>query len=323
MADSRVGAGFWAAPAVLDVSQSPGAEAGGLCWCRQARLPSSQNDNYLPTRVRGEYIFICFVLNNNHLFLIVLKFRKSKIKSQWVGCLVRTHFPVHKPSCSCHIVTWRKGQGAVWRPFSKDSNPIHGGSTLMTSFPKGPTSQHHHTGEWVSTYAFWEHIMPIFLAARIAVLLPTCWAINVSPVPVALPFSSALLTTLKPLTVWITTNYGKFFKRWEYQHHNLKASVLWCSAFFMVQPSHLYMNTRKIMSPEKSVSRSRGNRTGHGTADWFQIGKGVCQGCILSSCLFNLYAEYIMWNAGLDESQAGINITGEISIISNMQMIPL
>ena len=49
-------------------------------------------------------------------------------------------------------------------------------------------------------------------------------------------------------------------------------------------------------------------RTGHGTTDWFQIGKGVCQGCILSPCLFNLYAEYIMWNAGLDETQAGIKI---------------
>ena len=49
-------------------------------------------------------------------------------------------------------------------------------------------------------------------------------------------------------------------------------------------------------------------RTGHGTIDWFQIGKGVCQGCILSPCLFNLYAEYIMRNARLDEAQAGIKI---------------
>ena len=49
-------------------------------------------------------------------------------------------------------------------------------------------------------------------------------------------------------------------------------------------------------------------RTGHGTTDWFQIGKGACQGCILSPCLFNLYAEYIMRNAGLDEAQAGIKI---------------
>ena len=51
-------------------------------------------------------------------------------------------------------------------------------------------------------------------------------------------------------------------------------------------------------------------RTGHGTTDWFQIGKAVRQGCILSSCLFNLYAEYIMRNAGLEEAQAGIKITG-------------
>ena len=50
------------------------------------------------------------------------------------------------------------------------------------------------------------------------------------------------------------------------------------------------------------------DRTGHGTTDWFQIGKGVHQGCILSSCLFNLYPEYIMRNAGLDEAQAGIKI---------------
>ena len=51
-------------------------------------------------------------------------------------------------------------------------------------------------------------------------------------------------------------------------------------------------------------------RTGHGTTDLFQIGKGICQGCILSPCLFNLYAEYIMGNAGLDEAQAGIKIAG-------------
>ena len=51
-------------------------------------------------------------------------------------------------------------------------------------------------------------------------------------------------------------------------------------------------------------------RTGHGTMDWFQTGKGVCQGCLLSPCLFNLYAEYIMRQAGLDEAQAGIKIAG-------------
>ena len=63
-------------------------------------------------------------------------------------------------------------------------------------------------------------------------------------------------------------------------------------------------------------------RTEHGTTDWFQIGKGIHQGCILSPCLFNLYAEYIMINAGLEEAQAGLKIAGEISITSDMQMTP-
>ena len=63
-------------------------------------------------------------------------------------------------------------------------------------------------------------------------------------------------------------------------------------------------------------------RTGHGITDWFQTGKGVHQGCIVSHCLFNLYAEYIMRNAGLEEAQAGIKISGEISITSDMQMTP-
>ena len=64
-------------------------------------------------------------------------------------------------------------------------------------------------------------------------------------------------------------------------------------------------------------------RTGHGTTEWFQIGKGVRQGCILSPCLFNFYAEYIMRNTGMEEAQAGIKMPGEISITSDMQMTPL
>ena len=64
-------------------------------------------------------------------------------------------------------------------------------------------------------------------------------------------------------------------------------------------------------------------RTGHGTTDWFLIWKGVHQGCILSPCLFNLYAECIMQNAGLDEAQAGIKIAEEISITSVIQMTPI
>ena len=70
-------------------------------------------------------------------------------------------------------------------------------------------------------------------------------------------------------------------------------------------------NTRPPdLPPEKSVCRSGSNRTGHGTTDWFHIGKGVLQDCILSPCLFNIYAEYIMRNAGLEEAQAGIKIAG-------------
>ena len=63
-------------------------------------------------------------------------------------------------------------------------------------------------------------------------------------------------------------------------------------------------------------------RTGHGTTDWFQIGKGVCQGCIFSPYSLNLYAKYIMRNPGLDEAQAGIKIAGQILIMSDMQKTP-
>ena len=63
-------------------------------------------------------------------------------------------------------------------------------------------------------------------------------------------------------------------------------------------------------------------RTGHGTTDWFQIGKGVRQGCILSPCLFNFYAEYIMRNAGLEETEAGIKIAGRNINNTDKQMTP-
>ena len=82
-------------------------------------------------------------------------------------------------------------------------------------------------------------------------------------------------------------------------------------------PDHLICLLRNLYAGQEATGR-----TGHGTTDWFQIGKGVCQGYILSPCLFNLYAEYIMRNGGLDEAQARIKIAGEISITSDMQMIP-
>ena len=68
-------------------------------------------------------------------------------------------------------------------------------------------------------------------------------------------------------------------------------------------PDHLTGLLRNLYAGQEATVRS-----GHGTKDWFQIGEGVCQGCILSPCLFNLYAEYIMRNSRLDESQAGIKI---------------
>ena len=82
-------------------------------------------------------------------------------------------------------------------------------------------------------------------------------------------------------------------------------------------PDHLTCLLRNLYSGQEATVR-----TGHGTTDWFQIGKGVHQGCILSPCLFNLYAEYIMRNAGLEEAQAGIKIARRNIITSDMQMIP-
>ena len=71
----------------------------------------------------------------------------------------------------------------------------------------------------------------------------------------------------------------------------------------MGTPDHLTCLLKNLYAVQEATVR-----TGHGKMDWFKIGKGVCQGCVLSPCLFNLYAEYIMWNAGLDEAQAGIKI---------------
>ena len=83
---------------------------------------------------------------------------------------------------------------------------------------------------------------------------------------------SPLLAMPKPLTVWITINWGKFWKRWEY---------------------HLTCPLRNLYAGQEATVRTR-----HRATDWFQIGKGACQGYILSPCLFNFYTEYIMRNSG-------------------------
>ena len=97
--------------------------------------------------------------------------------------------------------------------------------------------------------------------------------------------SSALLTVPKPLTLWITINW-KILRE-------------------MGIPDHLTGCLSNVYAGQEATVR-----TGHGTTDWFQIGKGVRQGCILSPCLFSFYAEYIMRNAGLEDAQAGIKVVG-------------
>ena len=97
---------------------------------------------------------------------------------------------------------------------------------------------------------------------------------------------SALLIMPKPLTVWDHNKLWKILKE-------------------MGIPDHLTCLLRNLYAGQEATVR-----TGHGTTDWFQIGKGVFQGCILSPCLFNFCAEYITRNAGLEETQAGIKIAG-------------
>ena len=93
-------------------------------------------------------------------------------------------------------------------------------------------------------------------------------------------------------------------------------SKLWKPLKVIGMPDHLICLLRNLYAGQKARVIPE-----HGRTDWFQIGKGVLQGCILSPCLFNLYAMYIMWKARLDESQAGIKTAGRISITSEMQMI--
>ena len=104
----------------------------------------------------------------------------------------------------------------------------------------------------------------------------------------------ALLPMPKPLTVWITTNW-KILQ---------EMGIL----------DHLTCLLRNLFAGKEATVR-----TGHGTMDWLQIGKGVCQGCVLSPCLFNFYAEYIMRNAGLDEAQAGIRYADDTTLMAESE----
>ena len=120
-------------------------------------------------------------------------------------------------------------------------------------------------------------------------------------------------------------------KKKEFQKNIYFCFIDYAKAFDCVDPNKLWKILQEIGIPDHLTCLLRtlyaGQeatvRTGHGTTDWFQIGKEVHQGSILSPCLFNFYAEYIMRNPGLEEVQAGINLLlGEISITSDMQMTP-
>ena len=104
---------------------------------------------------------------------------------------------------------------------------------------------------------------------------------------------------LPPKIYFCFTDYAKAFGSVD---HN----KLWKTLQEMGISDHLICLLRNLYVGQEATVR-----TGHGTTDWFQIGKGGCQGCILSPCLFNLYAGYIMRNTGLDEAQAGIKISGK------------
>ena len=106
------------------------------------------------------------------------------------------------------------------------------------------------------------------------------------------------------------TDYAKAF---DCVNHN----KLWKILKVMGIPDHLTSRLRNLYAGQEATVR-----TGHGTTDWFKIGKGVRQGCISSPCLFNLDAEYIMRNAGLEEAQTKSRLSGEISVTSDMQMTP-
>ena len=110
--------------------------------------------------------------------------------------------------------------------------------------------------------------------------------------------------------LFLLIDYAKAF---DYMDHY----KLWKIFKEMGIPDHLTCLLRNLYAGQEATVR-----TGHGTKDWFQIGKGVWQGCILSSCLFNIYAEYIMRNAGLGNHKLESRLPREISITSDMQRTP-
>ena len=122
---------------------------------------------------------------------------------------------------------------------------------------------------------------------------------------IKLPTSSGSLKMQASFRKNIYFCFIDYTKAFDCVDHN----KLWKILKEMGIPGHLTCLLRNLYASQEATVR-----TGHGTTDWFQIGKGVCQGCILSPCLFNLNAEYIMRNAGLEEAQVGIKIAGRLTL---------
>ena len=126
----------------------------------------------------------------------------------------------------------------------------------------------------------------------------------------------------------LSTSAGSWKKQREFQKNIYFCFIDYAKAFDCVDHNKLWKILKEMRIPDHLTFLLRNLyagqeatvRTGHGATAWFQIGKGVRQGCILSPYLFNLYVEYIMRNAGLEEAQAGIKIAGRISRTSDMQM---
>ena len=130
---------------------------------------------------------------------------------------------------------------------------------------------------------------------------------------IKLPTSTGIIKKVREFQKNIYFCFSDYAKAFDCVDHK----KLWKILKEMGIPDHLSCLLRNLYAGQEAIVR-----TGHGKTDWFQIRKGVHQGCILSPCLFNLYAEYIMRNAGLEEAQSGIKIAGRNIKTSYMQMTP-
>ena len=142
--------------------------------------------------------------------------------------------------------------------------------------------------------------------------------------------SKLVLEKAEEPEIKLPTSTGSWKKAREFQKNIYFCFIDYTTVFDCVDHNKLWKILKKIgiwdhlncFLRNLYADQNATVRTGHGTTDWIQIGRGVCQACILSPCLFNFYAEYIMRNSGLGEAQLESRLPGEISITSHMQMTP-